>query len=169
MDPAELAYFGAVVVPVLVGIAVFFGWRQLSLLRSLRTRTDLGPEDRAYLHAQGWRRLVCSALLLVLAALLAGSFLLEGRREQVHEERVAQTAHDRSAPIQPEHRAFLQAFTAYWIVMLLVLMVLLALAFADVRAIARFGERHRRQLREDLQATLASEIARLRKQGNGRH
>jgi cytochrome c-type biogenesis protein CcmH/NrfG len=161
--------FGAFLVPVLIGVALFFGWRQLRALRSLRTGPELDAADRAYVRSQAYRRLVGSVLLLVLAGLLAGSFFLEAPLQQVHQERAAQTAHDPSAPAQAEHKDFLRQFAAYWIAVLLVLMLLLALVAADVWAIARFGQRHRRQLRDDLRAMLASEVARIRRQGNGRH
>jgi hypothetical protein len=161
--------FGAVLVAVLVGVAVYFGRRQLRALRALRSASDLGPEDRIYIRSQAYRRLVCSVLLLVLAGLWTGYFFLEGPLRQVERERVEQTAQDPSAPVQPEHKDFLRHYTAYSIAVLLVLMLLLLLAAADVWAIARFGQRHHRQLRADLQATLADDLARLRKQGNGQH
>jgi hypothetical protein len=168
VDAPELAFF-AVAIVVLVGVAGFFAWRQLRTLRALRAGPDLGPEDRLYLRSQAYRRLVGSALLVGLAGLLAGYFFWEGPLQEVRHERREQVARDRSAPVQPEHKRFLQEFTAYSIVLLLVLLLLLALVVVDLRAIARFGQRHRRQLREDLRATLATELARLRKRGNGRN
>jgi hypothetical protein len=166
VKPSELA-FGAVVVPLLIGLAAFFGWRQVQLLRSLPGQSDLGLEDRIYLRRQAWRRLACSVLMLTLAGLLVGSFFLEGPLQQITQERAAQTAQNPNAPVEPEHRAFIQHFTAFWLASLLVLLVLLVLVIVDVRAIARFGQRHHRELRAELQNTLAQEVARLRQQRNG--
>jgi hypothetical protein len=166
LNPSELA-FGAVVVVVLVGLAVFFGWQQLRTLRSLPGQPDLDLEDRIYLRRQVARRLVCSVLMLILAGLLTGSYFLEGPLQQVQQERAEEIARGQDPPVQPGHKTFLQQLTAYWITILLVLMVLLFLVAADVWAIARFGQRHRRQLRADLQETLAREVAKLRQRHNG--
>jgi hypothetical protein len=166
VNPSELA-FGAVVVLVLLFLAGFFAWRQIRALRSLRTQPELSREDRRYVRSQAWRRLLCSALMLILAGLLVGSFFLEDPLQRVSAQRAAQTAQGGPAEVQPAHKVFLQQFTTYWIVVLLVLLLMLLLVAVDVWAIARFGARHHRQLRADLQATLASEVARLRRRQNG--
>jgi hypothetical protein len=165
---AELTFFG-ILIPLLLALGLFFGWRQVRMLRALRPGSELGPTDRLYLRSQVYRRLVCSALLLILAGLLAGSFWLDQSRRRVEQERAEQLARNPAAPRQPEHEAFVQQFTLYWILVLLVVMVLLALVAADVWAIARFSQRQHRQLRMDLRDTLARELERLRQQGNGRH
>jgi hypothetical protein len=169
VNAAELTYFYAILVPVLLAVALFFGWRQVRTLRTLGPGSELGPADRLYLRSQAYRRLVCSALLLVLAGLLAGSFWLDRSRLQVERERAEQVARNPKAPPQPEHEAFVQQFTLYWIGVLLVVLLLLILVAADVWAIARFSQRQHRQLRADLRDTLTRELARFRQQGNGRH
>jgi hypothetical protein len=68
--------FGLLLVVLLLGMAGFFAWRQILTLRSLRTADDLSPEDWHYSRTQAWRRLLCSALMLVLAVLLAFSPLV---------------------------------------------------------------------------------------------
>jgi hypothetical protein len=166
VDPSDLA-FRAIVVPVLVLLAVYFGWQQVRALRGLAGQPDLDLEDRLYIRRQAARRLVCSALMVILAGLLIGSFFLEAPLQQVEQERAAQNLQGENVPIEPGHWAFLQNFTAYWSIILLVLMIMLFLVAVDLWAIARFGERHRRQLRADLQETLAREVAKLRQQHNG--
>jgi hypothetical protein len=166
VEASELA-FGAILVPVLVGLACYFGWRQVRTLRELSRQPELSREDRLYVRGQAVRRLACSALMLSLAGLLVGSYFLEAPLQHVREERAEQTAKGTAEEVQPEHRAFLQHFAAYWIMILLVLMILVLLVAVDVWAIARFGQRQHRQLRADLQATLASEVARLRQRYNG--
>jgi hypothetical protein len=163
VNPSELA-FGAVVVAVLVLLACFFAWRQVRVLRGLPAQAELSSEDRKYLRGQAWRRLFSSLLMLILAGLLAGSVLFEGPREQIHQERVAQGP---SEAVRAEHQEFARWFTTYWIVILLVLMALLLVVAVDIWAIARFGARQHRQLRAELQATLASEVQRLRRGSNG--
>jgi hypothetical protein len=165
VNPAELA-FGLVLVPVLVGLAGFFTWRQLRTLRSLRTGQH-SVEERVYLRMQSYRRLACSALMVVLAGLLVGSFFLEAPQQQVLQERREQNAREPASDIQPEHRDFLRTFTVYWMVTLFVVFAMLMLVAADVYAIARFGARQHRRLREDFNSALAQEVARLRGGRNG--
>jgi hypothetical protein len=164
VNPAELA-FGAVVVPVLLGLAAYFGWRQRRTLLSLRANPDLPPEERGYLRVQAWRRLACCALMVVLAGLLVGSYFFEAPLQEVGE-----AIRERSAQGQdpePEHKTFARAFAGYLIAILLVLLTMLILVVMDVFAIARFGARQHRKLREDYRAALQSEITRLRGERNG--
>jgi hypothetical protein len=167
VNPSELA-FGAALVPVLIGLACYFGWRQVRTLRSLRAQPELSREDQLYLRGQARRRLACSVLMLALAGMLVGYYFLDATYREVRQERAAETAREgEDAAVQPEHKAFLQQFAAYWILFLLLLMTMLVLVAVDVWAIAKFGQRHHRQLRAELQATLAHEVARLRHRHNG--
>jgi hypothetical protein len=163
VNPAELA-FGAVVVPVLLGLAGYFAWRQRRTLQSLRTNPDLSPDERGYLRAQAWRRLACCALMVILAGLLAGSYFFEGPR--LEWEEVRKQAAPGEEP-QDEYRTFARYFVLYLIMILLVLLLLLVLMVVDVFAIARFAARQHRKLREDYRAALQSEITRLRGERNG--
>ena len=60
--------FGVVLVATLLFLAVFYGRRQVRLLRRLRAFPDLPEEEAIYERRQAWRRLVCSGLMLLLAA-----------------------------------------------------------------------------------------------------
>ncbi|HVI52708.1 MAG TPA: hypothetical protein VM661_15975, partial [Candidatus Sulfotelmatobacter sp.] len=62
---------------------------------------------------------------------------------------------------------FARFFATYWIAVLFVLFVLIALAGVDFWAIARYGARHRRQLKADHRAMLLADVARFRRQRNG--
>jgi len=75
VNPNELAVI-LVFVAVLLGLAGYFGWRQVQTLRRLRLQTELPPEDQNYYKHQSWRRLVGCALMILLAALLSGWYLL---------------------------------------------------------------------------------------------
>ena len=72
--PTSQIVFGIVLVVVLLGMAGFFGWRQLLTLRIVRTSAALADEDRRYMRRQAWRRLTCSVVMVVLA----------GRKEELY-------------------------------------------------------------------------------------
>jgi hypothetical protein len=166
VDPAELVFVGTLAL-LLLGIAAVTASRQWQALKSLRTRADLGPHERQFLHTQAWRRLLCSALLVLLAGLLLGTPAFEEPRLRMHQERQDQAAAGGDNGIRPEHRALIQDFSLYWLVIFLVVFLLLMVVVIDLWAIARFGMRLHRQLRQDLRAALADEVARLRRGHNG--
>jgi hypothetical protein len=160
VNPSERAFLILLVV-LLLALAGYFAWRQIQTLRSLRSQP---ADDQSYLRRQAIRRLICCALMLVLAGLLAGSFLLEPIYQEMRREIAQQPP---GAPVREEHRDFARFFTAYWGAALCVLFVLLLLAGVDFWAIARFGVRHRRQLQADHRAELQAELARFRRRHNG--
>jgi hypothetical protein len=163
VNPSELA-FTALLAVVLLGTAAYFGWRQLQTLRRLRTETGTPAEDRNYFRRQAIRRLVCCALMVLLAGLMIGWFFLHP-----HYQEVLRQLEARGAEAQPtdEQRGFLRFFACYCITLLLAVMVLIFLAAVDFSAIARYGMRHRRRLQADHRAELESQLARLRSQRNG--
>lgn len=65
-------------------------------------------------------------------------------------------------------RAFDLLYSSYWLVALLVVLGILSLAAVDFWAIRRFGLRHFRQIQADRRAMLEDQIARFRRQRNGR-
>jgi hypothetical protein len=160
MDLVELTFVIALA-GLLVGIAVYFALRQTQTLRQLRHDPELSIEDRRYLYRQVVRRLVGSALLLVLAAFLIGCvFLLEPGLESLRpanpDAEVPQSAKDSLRP-----------WALYVIGGLLVLLMLMILAVYDLFATARFGARHHRQLEDDRRAVLQAEVERFRRDRHG--
>jgi hypothetical protein len=164
VNPSELAFFILLTV-LLVGLAGYFAWKQVQTLRALRTQPQPSAEDRGYLRRQAVRRLVCCALMLVLAGLLVGYLMIDPHYRAMIRDLEANPPADGGVP--PGDRDFARFFAAYWVAFLFVLFVLIALAMVDFWAIARFGMRHRRQLQADHRALLHEEIARLRRRHNG--
>jgi hypothetical protein len=162
VNPAEFG-FSLVLVVLLLILAGYFGWRQIQTLRGLRRPSDESAEDRKYLRRQAIRRLVCCGLMLLLAGLLVGTLFLEPG----YQEMTRDLERDGPEAASQEHKAFARFFTSYWIAILFVLFALIALAGFDFWAIARYGMRHRRQLKADHRALLHEEIARYRRQRNG--
>lgn len=158
--------FGLILVVVLLGLAAFSVWRQRKTLRLLRTE-ELSDADRRFFRGQVRRRLISAALMVVFAGLLVGSFFLtENLRDLRPAEQPA--AQDQPPQANAEQRGAIQLFTFYWIVALLVLLGILALAAVDMWAIAKYGVRHHRQIEADRRAMIEEEAARYRQQGNGR-
>jgi uncharacterized BrkB/YihY/UPF0761 family membrane protein len=153
VNPLELAV-GIGLIALVVAVAGFFLWRQFALLRTLRHEEGLAGAERHYLRQQARRRLLNSILMLLFAGLLVGGFFLFPPEPTALE-----------APAEPDEIAkeSIRLFTAYWILALLVLLAILALAVVDLWATARFGFQHQKQLEQDRRAMLVEEARRLRR------
>lgn len=145
-----------------VGVAAVFAVQQF---RTFTALPDLPPEDVAYHRAQARRRLVGCALLVVIAALIAGSFLsgLEDRVEQLGNDiRAKADAGDRQ--LAPEQEQLKTTYALYWIGVLLLLLALVIVAAVDLFAIRRFGARHMKKLRAERKEMIEREVAAYRRE-----
>jgi hypothetical protein len=155
VDPVELAVLATLVV-VLVVVAVYYAWQQRHTAQQLRNDTELSLEDRRYLHRRIVRRMLSSALLLVLAALLAGWYFVEPQL-------VALAPAEENAPLPESSKQSLEMITFYVIIALMVFLFWCWLTVFDMIATARYGDRHRRQLVEDRRTALQEEVERIRR------
>jgi hypothetical protein len=164
VNPARIELALAVVIAcVLLGLAVF-GWRQWLTLHARARQPELSPEDRHYFQAQANRRLIISAIMLVLAVLLAGIYL-SGQGLPLTPPGGASAAPAR--PDEESTRSRNAQYSLLWIIFSLLLLGLVILAFIDMRAIRRYGLRHYRQIQADRRDMLEREVARLRSERNG--
>lgn len=169
MNPDELALI-LIFVTILLGLAGYFGWRQVQTLRKLAAEPPGDAEDRRYLRTQAYRRLFCSGLMAVFAGLLIGWIFLDQRYRNIQAQVPQGAAALPEGQLTEEQKDFVRLFSVYWIVALLILLVLVALAAVDFWAIARYGLSQRRRLQEDHRALLAEQVAARRKQQrNGQH
>jgi ABC-type Fe3+ transport system permease subunit len=150
----------------LLALAAYYAWRQKQTLHRLKTE-DFPEDERRYLRGQAWRRLAGSVLMVIFAALLAGSFFIEGRAQELVERREAADAQNTELVLNAEDRRFRDLWAAYWAVLLLGVLVILALAAYDFWATRRYGLRNYRQLQADRRAMIARELAQLRRDRNG--
>jgi hypothetical protein len=164
-EHGEVAW-AAVIVVVLLGLASFFAWRQLHALRLARSG-ELSVEERSYHHRQAWRRLASCALMVVLAAMLAGWYFSSQAAELTRQARVSGAVPAPRPPPTAEQRRLLNESGFFWILFILVLLALMYLALLDWWAIRSFGRRSYRQIQADRQAMLEREVARLRSERNG--
>jgi hypothetical protein len=152
---------------VLAGLALYYAWRQVQTLRELRHDDNLPPEDRSYLRNQAWRRLVSSALMVVFAALLAGSFRFEWPLQDLVNQGEEAAARNEHPELDPGQKQLVRFAGFYWVAALLVLLGLVGLALFDILAIRRFGQRHFRRIQADRRAMIERQAARLRERRNG--
>jgi hypothetical protein len=164
----EMIFAGLIVV-VLISVALYYGPRQWQTLGKLRTESNLDAADRRYIRRQAWRRLINSALMLLLAALLVGSYIVGQERQAAEMGARAANRPDNAASAGPsaEQERFLNRYSTTWILIGLLLLAILCLAFADLWAIRSFGIRHYRKIQADRREVIQREVARLRSQRNG--
>jgi hypothetical protein len=165
VNPSELGWV-LVLSGVLVALAGYFGWRQWQALREL-PRRNLPPDERAFYRRQAYRRTFCSALMVVLAGLLVGTVFMESEYQDVTRQVSERNERGGGAPAEQEEKQFVRFFAGYWIGLLLVLFVLLALAAVDFWALTRFGLRQHRRLEADHRALLEKQLQELRHNRNG--
>jgi hypothetical protein len=160
----------ALIVLVLVALAGLFGWRQWQLLRGLG-HAELSVEDRVYYRHQAWRRLAGCVLMIVLAGLLSGWYLL-GFDTRTAALTVRGNSTDTVAEAVQRGAAmqrFLNLASFYVIFTLLVLLALVCVGAVDVLAIRRFGLRHYRKIQSDRRAMIEEQVSIMRSQRNGHH
>jgi hypothetical protein len=158
---------GALLIAVLLGVAGFYAWRQVLLLRRLRQRQDLPSEEDVFLRRQAWRRLINSGLMVVLAGLLGYNLVcIEGRVQQVADEREGFTA-ENAPEFTPQERHLLNYWVGLQIATLLVLFVVLLLAAVDLFSTRRYAREAYRKLQADRRAMIERQVIRLRQERNG--
>lgn len=160
--------FGAILVLILLCISLLYGVRQIAVLRRLRRAEEMALEEASHLRAQARRRLLTSALLLLLGLMLAGDLVyLEVPAQQLADQRAEQDQQGDSSPLSGEQRQFARFYGGFFVLFLLVLMVVVFLAALDFWATRRYGLRQHRKLMADRRAMIEREVSRLRQERNG--
>jgi hypothetical protein len=160
-------FLGAFIVFVLLALAGWFGWKQVMVLRNRAELDNATPEDRRYLSRQAWRRLVGCALMVVLAGLLAGWYLL-GFHDFANQLFLRPETADGRTVQTPQEQQTLRYCVYYFIAALVVLLGMLGVAALDILSIRSYALRHHRQIMADRRAMIERQVARMRQQGNGR-
>ena len=158
-----------VLAALLLVVSCYISVQQFRSLRKLRSQTYLADEDRSYFRYQSWIRLTGCILMVILGAMVAGGYAL-GLNDQANELGKAaqeQKAHGEEPTMTPEQRRIGQLFGAYWIAVLVLLMVIVLLAALDMWAIRRYGRRQLQQLEADYRAGVEKDVALLRSRRNG--
>ncbi len=160
--------WGVALIAALLGVSVFYAWRQGRALRELRAAEDLPAEEARYRYRQAYRRLVNCALMLVLAVLLAGTLVfLEGPTQKLADERQALLDAGATEPLPdatPEQQRLINNYALTWILILLVLLAIVVLAALDLWSTRKFGLQQYRQIQADRRAMIESQLARMREE-----
>jgi hypothetical protein len=155
--------FGLLLVVALVALSLVVGWRQILALRRLRTAVGLSEEERLYERRKAIRRLVSSALTLLLAVLLACHLaFFDATAGRVIREQV-----DPELGPTDQQKWLVRIWMSLLIATLLVLLVVLILAGLDLWATRRFAIGQYRKIAGDRRAMIQRQVNRLREQRNG--
>jgi len=151
---------------VLVLIAVLSIRSQFRQLREVRHGPAMASDDRSYLRHRSIRRIINGGLMLALGGMLAGSYLsgnedrADGIAAEAEQAKRDGVARDRTE----EEKAFLRFYGGYWIGVLVLLFLVMAVAVADFWATRRYAMAQLNRLREDHQAVLRRDLEMYRQQ-----
>jgi hypothetical protein len=158
--------FGGLLVVALVVLSLVVGWRQIITLRRLGASADTPDEERLYERRKAIRRIISSALTLVLAVLLGylvASF--DSTAGQALRER--QQNADPAAGATDQQKYLIRLWGVPAIATLLVLLVVLVLAGLDLWATRRFARSQYSKIAGDRRAMIQRQVNRLRQERNG--
>lgn len=152
--------FGSVLVGVLLLLSGYYGRRQFVALRRLRNETLPGEEAR-HERAKAVRRLVSCGLLLVLGLLLAGALMWP--------EPALQSILDQYQGVaDPEYtdaeKQTIRLWGGAWIAILVLLLIVVGLAAADLWSTRGHALRQFRKLQADRRAMIQRQTGRLREE-----
>jgi len=154
-------------ISVLLGLAFYFGWRQVLALGELREQTSLPAEESLHQRGQAHRRLAGCGLMVLLALLLAGwQIFLEDKAEALRVQRAALPDDGTAPPLTDSERDFVRFCVSFWIVFLMILLVVVALAGVDLWTTRRRGLREHRKLLDDQRLMLERQVERYRQERN---
>ncbi len=148
---------------LLFGLGIYSIRSQTAQLRQLKAGPQLASDDRSYLKRRAYRRLVNALLLMVLAGMLAGTYL-SGLEERIN----AIAADQKQDGLTPEEKQIAWFWGYYWMIILILIFLVVASAIVDLWATRRYAHAQLRRLREDHHALLDRDLALYRQQRNDR-
>jgi UPF0716 family protein affecting phage T7 exclusion len=156
---------GLTIAVLLVVFGVAAGLRQFRTLRRARDEPYMPDEDRRYFRGQARRRLVASALLLVIASMIAGYYLsgMDARMDAIPERNKAGQA----APDDPQAEAdkeFTRFVGVYWIVVIVLLGLVVGVAVIDFWATRKYWMARYKEMKEEYDTKLQRDLAVYRQQ-----
>lgn len=151
---------GLLLAAVLLFLGVGTALRQRANLQRLHARSHVPSDEHAYLRGQARRRLVISAILILLGLLIGGSFL-SGIEEH------ATALGDRNKAGEPpsdDEKRFLQFYGALWILIIVLVFGLVCFSILDAWAARRYWQGVFRRLRNDHNTLMQRDLALYRQQ-----
>lgn len=142
---------------ILAVIAIVSLRFQIRTWQRLR-RQAVASDDRRYLRGLCQRRALNAVLLMILAGLLAGSYLFAGWEEL---SRLSQVARE---DMTDADRDSLRSQAYYWMAILILLFVVLVVAISDYTATSLYGRQQLARIREEQRTLLERDLAVHRQQ-----
>jgi hypothetical protein len=152
----------------LVALGVASGYFQVRGLRALAARKHVPTDEYSYLRNRYRRRLLVGGILVLVGGLIAGAYLsgFESRVDRIIEaKRAAEAA---GGDIADGDKLVLQLWGGYWIVVITLVFVLLALAVVDAWSTRRYWFKVLREMRDDHNTKLRRDLAVLRQHKDSR-
>jgi hypothetical protein len=158
---------------ILAGLVTLFAVltlrRQYQNWRRVKNDPHMPSDERTYLRKQVYRRIFCGALLLVLAGMIAGTYLsgMEERANQIAARRDAAVANPDQAerpPPSDDDKDFVRLWGGYWIAILILLFVIFSTAIVDIWATRRYALQQLSRIRSDHRTLLERDLAVYRQQ-----
>jgi len=157
-----MAFIAILLAAVLITIAVVSFRNQWRTWRRLRGGETLPSDDRRYLRGVCQRRTLNAVLMILLGGMLAGAYLSGGQQEF---NRIAMLKQqDPPGEHTPEDIEFAKSWAIYWIIVLVLLFLVLAVALADYTATTLYGRQQLKRIREENRVLLERDLAVYRQQ-----
>ena len=150
---------GLIIAALLVVLGTGAGSRQLRAMRRVRAEPFMPEVDRRYFRGQGRRRLIASALLVVIGLMIAIYYLsgMDTRMDELGEKR-------QHGPLTQLDNDFAKLVLAYWIGVILLLGLVLAVAVFDFWATRVYWLARYREIKADHNTKLQRDLAVYRQQ-----
>lgn len=142
------------------------GYRQVFTLKRLRSEPFMAAEDRSYFRSQATRRLIISALLLVVSGMIVGYYVsgMDQRMDAIPERNRAAGEPPPDDPQAKADKEFTKLVGFYWIAIILILGFVVFVAVLDVWATRKYWMARYKEMKADHEAKLQRDLAVYRQQ-----
>lgn len=151
---------GLLLAALLVVFGIGAGLRQLRTLRRVHDEPYMPAADKRYFHGQARRRLLASALLLVIGGMIACYYLsgMDARMDAIPERNQA------DVPQTEADKEFTKFVGVYWIVVIVLLGLVVGVAVIDFWSTRRYWLARYKEMKDDYDTKLQRDLAVLRQQ-----
>jgi hypothetical protein len=159
--------YGLLIAAALVLVGAVTAVRQRRALRALAGEQFLADEDRQYRHGQARRRLLTSALLVVVGIMIGAYYLsgMDARMDAIGARGKGAPPEERPPdPQEAENRAFARFVGFYWIGVLGLVFVAVCLAVLDFWATRKYWMARYKELKTEHETKLQRDLAVFRQQ-----
>lgn len=148
----------------LLGIGA--GYRQVAALKRVRAEPFMASDDRRYVRQQASRRLVISGLLVIIGGLIFVYYFsgMDARMDAIPDRNRDGGPPPADDPQSQDDKRFTRFVAYYWIAIILILGVVVAIAVLDVWATRKYWMVRYREIKAEHEAKLQRDLAVYRQQ-----